>query len=210
MTSRKSSARVAVAAEPKRARGHLRVAAILDAAAALFAERGYEATTMTEVAARSRTAIGSLYRFFPTKEALAEALSLRYGAMMGEGLDAIAVNAGGMASAELANALIDLLLERRRQRTAVAALLDRLDEGDRRRAALRVRILDGIATILREAGADTFASSASQVVLQLLKGVSRLADDVGEDHAAMGELRRALALYLDNLRGRSPVGAGPG
>ncbi len=208
MASQKSSTCVApVAAEPKRARGHLRVAAILDAAAALFAERGYEATTMTEVAARSRTAIGSLYRFFPTKEALAEALSLRYGAMMGEGLDAIAETAGGMASAALADALIDLLLERRRQRTAVAALLDRLDEGDRRRAALRVRILDGIAATLREAGADAFASGASQVVLQLLKGVSRLADEVGEDHEAVGELRRALALYLDNLRERSRTGA---
>ena len=37
-------------------------------------EKGYDAATMTEIAARSGTAIGSLYRFFPSKESLSDAL----------------------------------------------------------------------------------------------------------------------------------------
>ena len=59
---------------PQRRNGKLRVAAILKAGAAVIAEKGYEAATMAEIAARSSTKIGSLYRFFPNKEVLANAL----------------------------------------------------------------------------------------------------------------------------------------
>ncbi|WP_141262560.1 TetR/AcrR family transcriptional regulator, partial [Komagataeibacter diospyri] len=52
---------------PTRQRGRDRVEAILAAATTVFAEKSYETATMTEIAARSSTAIGSLYRFFPTK-----------------------------------------------------------------------------------------------------------------------------------------------
>src|SRR5580692_9497131 len=56
----------------------LRVAAILEAGAEAFREKGYDAVTMTEIAVRSGTTFGSLYRFFPSKEALANALLARY------------------------------------------------------------------------------------------------------------------------------------
>ena len=59
-------------------RGQRRIAAILDAAAALFASRGVEGTTMSAIAERSRTSIGSLYQFFPNREALVEALAEQY------------------------------------------------------------------------------------------------------------------------------------
>ena len=63
---------------PQRHRGRLRVAAILEAGAEAFREKGYDAVTMTEIAARSGTTFGSLYRFFPSKEALANALLAQY------------------------------------------------------------------------------------------------------------------------------------
>ncbi len=47
---------------------------ILDAAAALIPEVGYEELTLREVAKRSGSAIGSIYHFFPEKEALVDAL----------------------------------------------------------------------------------------------------------------------------------------
>ena len=65
----------AVAARaPRRARGQLRVEALLAAAAEVFAVKGFDAATMTEIAAQSESSIGSLYQFFRTKEAVAEAL----------------------------------------------------------------------------------------------------------------------------------------
>jgi len=64
---------------PKRQeRGHRRIAAILEAAAALFTSRGVEGTTMSAIAAQSETSIGSLYQFFPNREALVEALAEQY------------------------------------------------------------------------------------------------------------------------------------
>src|SRR5207253_2006161 len=42
-----------IARAPKRERGKQRVAELLQAAAAVFAEKGYEAATMTEIAARA-------------------------------------------------------------------------------------------------------------------------------------------------------------
>src|SRR5690349_13359187 len=45
--------------------------AVLDAALALFAERGYAGTTIPDVMAKASVGAGSLYRLFPSKEALA-------------------------------------------------------------------------------------------------------------------------------------------
>jgi AcrR family transcriptional regulator len=63
---------------PKQARGQRRVDQILDAAAALFAELGYESATTNAIAARADVPIGSLYQFFPNKAAVLEALVERY------------------------------------------------------------------------------------------------------------------------------------
>ena len=46
-------------------------ALIADAAYALFAEQGYEETTMEQVADRADVGSSTLYRYFPTKESLA-------------------------------------------------------------------------------------------------------------------------------------------
>lgn len=63
---------------PRQGRGQQRVETILDAAEQLYAEIGYEAATTNEIAARASTAIGSLYQFFPNKEAILHALVERY------------------------------------------------------------------------------------------------------------------------------------
>ena len=86
---------VAMAQEPKRERGHARVAAIMEAALEVFMEKGFDKTTMTEIAARSNTAIGSLYRFFPTKETLADALLQRYGEQLVSALRELQQQAAG-------------------------------------------------------------------------------------------------------------------
>src|SRR5260370_37756679 len=85
MPSEKSNL-ASIAREPQRDRGRLRVAALLKAAAAVFAEKGFDGATMTEVAARASTAIGSLYQFFPNKVALADAVLARFGELMDAGL----------------------------------------------------------------------------------------------------------------------------
>src|SRR3984957_10377644 len=83
----------ALARAPKRARGKQRVAELLEAAAAVFAEKGYEAATMTEIAARARAPIGSLYQFFPAKEALADMLVQNYVALLAADLQELEARA---------------------------------------------------------------------------------------------------------------------
>jgi AcrR family transcriptional regulator len=46
---------------------------LLDSALALFAERTYEGTQMPAVAQRAQVGVGSIYRYFPSKEALGNA-----------------------------------------------------------------------------------------------------------------------------------------
>jgi len=59
-------------------RGRRRMDRVLDTAAEVFAETGYEMATTNGIAARAGMSPGSLYQFFRNKEAIAEALAARY------------------------------------------------------------------------------------------------------------------------------------
>ena len=63
---------------PQQARSRDRVQRVLDAADGLLATAGAAALTTTRVAEASGVSIGSLYQYFPDKEAIAEGLALRY------------------------------------------------------------------------------------------------------------------------------------
>lgn len=56
-------------------RGQRRREEILSAAGALFAECGYDRVTVTMITARAGISQGSLYQFFPNKEAIAQAFA---------------------------------------------------------------------------------------------------------------------------------------
>lgn len=60
---------------PQQERSKRRYAAIVDTAAELFATNGFDATTMEAIAAASGSAIGSVYRFFPNKQAVFRAVA---------------------------------------------------------------------------------------------------------------------------------------
>src|SRR5256885_14383145 len=63
---------------PAQERSRQRVERILESAANVFAEEGYEAATMEAIAERAETSIGSIYQFFPNKLAVFHALARRY------------------------------------------------------------------------------------------------------------------------------------
>ncbi|UJR79555.1 TetR family transcriptional regulator [Sandaracinus amylolyticus] len=74
---------------PVQARSRRRYDAILDAAATLFAEAGFEATTVEGIAERAETSIGSVYQFFPNKTALFDAVAERTLERSREAFDAL-------------------------------------------------------------------------------------------------------------------------
>jgi AcrR family transcriptional regulator len=51
---------------------------ILDAAAHVFAEHGYAAGTTNRIAERARVSIGSLYQYFPNKDAILASLLIKH------------------------------------------------------------------------------------------------------------------------------------
>ncbi len=63
---------------PQQARSAARVELLLDVAEEVFEEVGYDAATTNLVASRAGVPVGTLYRWFPDKAALAEALTDRY------------------------------------------------------------------------------------------------------------------------------------
>lgn len=63
---------------PQQERGQRRVEQILDAAEQVFVEAGVGAATMQMIADRAGSSMGSLYHFFPNKDAIVEALGARY------------------------------------------------------------------------------------------------------------------------------------
>lgn len=68
---------------PQRERGHARVERLLEAAADVIGEVGVEAASTNAIAARAGASVGSLYQYFPNKDALVQALAARYVADFG-------------------------------------------------------------------------------------------------------------------------------
>jgi AcrR family transcriptional regulator len=194
------------AKEPKRERGKQRVASLLDAGAALFAEKGYEATTMTEIAARAGAAIGSLYQFFPSKEVLAQALFSRYSERATTLLNDLVARAPGATPAQLADILVDLMLELRTDRDAATALPDAVADIVERRKPMRNAFRGRIAAILRAANTgltEEAAAGAATMIAVIMKTVAALAEQEAETgQKLVAEARTMLALYIAHVAGR--------
>ncbi|HEY1782763.1 MAG TPA: TetR/AcrR family transcriptional regulator [Roseiarcus sp.] len=195
-----------LAKEPKRERGKQRVAALIDAGAELFAEKGYEATTMTEIAARAGAAIGSLYQFFPSKEALAEALFNRFAERAAAAFAQVEARAPGGSGRELADLFIDYKLKQGTDRGAAIALSSLVAGIVERRKPLGDVLRGRIAAILSAGnpalGQDE-AAAAAIIVNQVMKMIPALAATEDERAAQLiGEARTLLALYIDEILAR--------
>ncbi len=64
--------------QPQQKRGKQRVEKIIIAAAEVFAEAGFAAATIQQIADRSDTAVGSIYQFFPDKLTIFNAIFAEY------------------------------------------------------------------------------------------------------------------------------------
>lgn len=80
-----------------------RLAALLDAAAALFVEKGVTATSIEDIAGRAGVAKGTFYHYFQDRAAMLEALRKRYSQRYADLVDAaMDANAPGDWDARLA------------------------------------------------------------------------------------------------------------
>jgi AcrR family transcriptional regulator len=140
-------------------------ARVLDAAVDLFAERGYDGTSVTQVISRAGVAKGGFYHHFASKEAL---LYEVYGDLISRQLANMdAILADSLPPAEMLRALIADLVETTAASTRPALVfwreMHRLD--DERTAAYRRarrRYHDAVRKLIRDAqAAGEFAEVAS-------------------------------------------------
>jgi AcrR family transcriptional regulator len=198
-----SSAVDAVA--PKRQRGIDRVEAILGTAILLFSERDYSSVTMTEIAARSDTAIGSLYRFFPTKDALAAAILDRYGAHLIGALDQIVADVTQMTAAGVADALVTLMRDLRHERAAALSLTQVQEGGSEKRRALRAAMIARLSTILARGQQSPTLESMAWLLLYMLKAIRSLDQDRPDLTAAVAaDACRLVAFHIETAWKRGP------
>ena len=199
--TRKPLAAAPEAKAPSRRRGRERVATLLAAGAVVFADKGFDAATMTEIAARAGASIGSLYQFFPTKAALADALLEQHMNVVHAHLDAIAAQAATQPLPDLARALCNALVATRSANPGFVALLDSGNIDPAMIATIRKAMRQQVATILQRRAPHLPAAelaAAAAAVLQMMKSAAAMQADVtlpGRE-AALAELAQMLHAYL--------------
>jgi AcrR family transcriptional regulator len=176
---------------PQRQRGRDRVAALMASAAALFIEKGYEATTMTEIAARAGAAIGSLYLFFPTKAVLAQSMAMELAEVLSARLTALAAEVAGETAPAIGDALFGTLADFLQEHPVYAVLLDVPGDSGWRQA-VRAKRRDQVAALFAQAEPQLPAAQAG-VLAVLLPQLMR----VGMQGAVLDELRAMLRHHLE-------------
>lgn len=184
---------------PQRQRGRDRVARLKAAAAELFLEKGYDAATMTEIAAKAGASIGSLYLFFPSKAALAQAMVSELAEALSARLDVLLEEMHGQPAGDVADALFDELSDFLGQHPVYAVLVE-LPGDDAWKQALRARRRGQVAALFvnaRPALPPGQAERLAVIVPQLMRIPLTLNSRGPHRPAVLDELRTMLRRHLD-------------
>lgn len=182
--------------EPVQARSSARLTGLLDAAAGLIDEIGYERLTTAMVAERAGASIGTVYRYFPDRIAVVDALALRGLQRLGQRFDAALAEAGDDWAAPV-DLLVDCLVDLHRTEPGFRAV--RFGErpeaeggptlADQLVVALAARA-DGVDAASLAVPADVAVETAQALVAHAARG-----GDL--DEALVDECRRVLRAALE-------------
>jgi AcrR family transcriptional regulator len=209
----KKASRAGVRRKPSQRRSRVTVDAILDAAARVFEERGYGAGTTNRVAERAGVSIGSLYEYFPNKDALLVAVIEReLERELGKLLGTLEPAASSRGLAAQLRAFADTLVELHARRPALHRILFEQAEHPAGAHACVLRFEEALAHALAESlrrarpwlrDPDTAAHLIVQTTESLAhRYVLRGIHDLGRE-AFVGELTRLLLGYVGGEPGRS-------
>ena len=173
-----------------------RVASFLEAAAELMAEVGYEAATMTEMAARTGASLGCVYQYFPNKEALAQALHRQYGDELEVHLASLWEAASHLSASEVGGQFVEQMSQFVEGRPAYWLLLDAPIQLEGRH-----RLRDRFCRVLTAANPHLSQEAmrlTAAVAIQVLKGFGQLqaATPIKGRTAVTTEYRTVLGSYL--------------
>jgi AcrR family transcriptional regulator len=192
----------------RQARGKKRMVELLRAAGQVFADVGYENATTNAIAARAGVSPGTLYQFFPNKQAIAEALANAYAAKNQALHESVFVlSAAEVPLRDLIDRLVDPFLEFRRDAPGfetlfVGSVVSR--ELAERIQALHQQMKQRIADLIQMRAPHLTAKMiqiAAETSLQIVKGMLPLALDGSAKQRQVGkrELKLVLERYLAPL-----------
>ena len=185
---------------PQQDRGERRVAEVLEAAAAVVAEVGYEAATMTAMAERVGASIGALYQYFPNKEAIVHALRQQYGDEMEARWAPLTAQGSKLSIRQLVDAIFDVLIDFMENRPAYIPLQS-APRNYKRDPAARNRLRGHFATLFREKQPELSQETAfriANVTVQVVKGMNPLYAEAkpADREAIVTEFKLLLTTYL--------------
>ena len=194
-----SSVRVA----PKQERSARRLAVFLQAAAELFSEIGFEATTMQAIADRSNSSIGALYNYFPDKQSIAVTLLSRYAEELQWRLKSLMEHSERLSTAQFAGLFIDCIIEFAQERPAHLSLHTapiRFRRDPAARKALRTIVANAFRTKNPSLSSER-SLLAANVAVQIVKGMITLflESDAKTKPLVVTEFRRVLTSYLEEV-----------
>jgi AcrR family transcriptional regulator len=176
---------------PRQARAEATVDAILEATIQVLLSEGARRLTTTRVAARAGVSVGTMYQYFPHKEALLYAVLKQHLDTIAEAVEAACARLRGQAIATIGEGLVLAYLDAKMVRVdvsralyLVSADLDTSELMD----GIAKRILDA-TTVLLASAADAEFDDLSVVTFTLLAAMSGAVRTVFERGAAPSMLR---------------------
>jgi AcrR family transcriptional regulator len=186
-------------------RGARRIEQIVDAAAQVFLEKGYEHASTNLIASQAGISPGSLYQFFRNKEAIAQALAERYAGVFAKALDeAFAVKAEPVEVASMIDRVVDTLVAVNVAHPALRTVFRGWDAPPALAAAITPltdgiygRVVAIIAARLPHLG-EAYIRRISLVAIGVFRGVVPLAltGEPQEREVFVAEMKTVLTAYI--------------
>jgi AcrR family transcriptional regulator len=200
MTAQPQEQRTRPRKQPRQARAQHTVNAIIEASARILEEQGHGGFTTNAVAELAGTSIGTLYQYFPDKDALLGALIARETSCLVEEVEAANIVVAGRSALD---GVIEAAVRHQVRRPRLARLLD-FEEArlplDADTQLVRARIVAFLADILArpDLPRQSDVPSATGDVLAIIRGMIDAAGERGEEGQAplVARVRRAVLGYL--------------
>jgi AcrR family transcriptional regulator len=193
---------VTSARAPQQHRSRATVERILDAAEAEIGELGLAGAGTRGIAARAGLSVGALYRFFPDKAAITDALARRY---LADLMPPYATTVAGIGPGADLDAVVTTLVGQaaalQLSHPGYYRLTEELppERGDSPAHQVREQVLDLFTDAVRAAGTDAPDADVRRVVALCVETVRHalVRAPVGEGRdVAVDELARMVAAYL--------------
>ncbi|MFI6107730.1 TetR/AcrR family transcriptional regulator [Streptomyces sp. NPDC051310] len=194
----------------RQARGERRIAQLLDAAATVFRTTGYTAASTNAIAREAHVSPGTLYQYFPNKEAIAVELGERLLHRMREAHGQAFTPANfDLPLAEMLDAILDPMIEFNCAHPVFLALMHGSDvpgriaeEHDALHASLLTRVEELLGHYLPDMPAADRTRTASMAFALFKAGLDLVIGHEGEEREAyIRELKQVMFRYLEPVIG---------